>query len=286
MNLAVGFFDGVHIGHQRILDGADAVFTFTNHPDTVLDPGNVPPLLMDPGERIRCLETVGLRDGSRRKVFAVEFTRDLAQLSPKSFAEFLRSRHPSLDCIHCGANWRFGAMGAGTPDMLRGMGFSVKVVPFATYGGNRISSTRIRETLMNGCVEDANGMLGHRFSAIGRVFRGKGIAHGLGAATVNVAVPAPLRLGVYAVSTPMGNGVANYGVAPTMGGDAWASPVLEIHLLDAGTEEGLPVPQSVRTEFISFIRPEREFPSVSALTAQITEDIAAARRIFGGRCGN
>lgn len=280
MNLAVGFFDGVHAGHQRILDGADSVFTFINHPDTVLDPDNAPPLLMDLDERIRCLETAGLHGSVPRKVFAVEFTRDLAQCPPLRFAELLRSEHPSLSRIHCGANWRFGARGAGTPETLRGMGFDVKVVPYATYRGERISSTRIRETLMNGCVEDANAMLGRRFSVTGRVFRGKGVAHGLGVATVNVAVSAPLRLGVYAVGTSLGYGVANYGVAPTMGADAWTAPVLEIHLLDTGRTAEFSVPQVLRTEFHSFIRPEMKFASVSALKCQMAEDVAAVRRIF------
>ncbi len=280
MNLAVGFFDGVHAGHQRILDGADSVFTFTNHPDTVLDPENVPPLLMDCDERVRCLETAGFHGDVPRKVFAVEFTRDLAQCPPERFAEILRNEHPSLTRIHCGANWRFGANGAGTPETLRGMGFDVKVVPYATYKGERISSTRIRETLMKGCVEDANAMLGRRFSAAGRVFRGKGVAHGLGVATVNIAVSAPLRLGVYAVATSMGHGVANYGVAPTMGSDAWTSPVLEIHLLDAGRAAEFQVPEVMRTEFYSFIRPEMKFASVCALKSQMAEDVDAVRRIF------
>ena len=76
MNLAIGFFDGVHLGHQRILEGADSVFTFENHPATVLSPAHVPPLLMDLDERVRCLKAIGVRKGSERNVHAVPFTRE------------------------------------------------------------------------------------------------------------------------------------------------------------------------------------------------------------------
>ena len=136
MNLAIGFFDGVHIGHRRILAGADAVFTFSNHPMSVLDHAHAPPLLMDADERISMIATVGT--ASPRDVRAVRFTRQFAAQRPDEFARFLKRTYPALDCIRCGGNWRFGAHGAGTPDTLRSLGFDVKVVRYARLFGERV----------------------------------------------------------------------------------------------------------------------------------------------------
>ncbi len=281
MNLAIGFFDGVHLGHQRILEGADSVFTFENHPATVLSPARVPPLLMDLSERVHCLKAIGMRNGSERNVHAVSFTREFASMSPAGFAEYLRGRFPGLNRVHCGANWRFGLNGAGTPDELRRLGFDVMVSECATYRGGRISSTRIRRVLSEGILEDANAMLGRPFSVRGRIVVGKGVAKTLGAATLNVAATAPLRLGVYAVRTDVGPGLANYGIAPTMGSRAWPSPVLEVHLFDGAVLAGTGDPAVLRVEFISFMRPERTFPSVDALRDQVAADVASARNVLG-----
>ncbi len=277
MNLAIGFFDGVHLGHQRILEGADAAFTFENHPATVLRPSSVPPLLMGMDERMRRLRTVGTRSGAERSVFAVPFTREFASMPPDAFAGYLRGRFPSLRQIRCGANWRFGRGGEGSPDGLRARGFDVVVAECAEYAGERISSTRIRRALSEGALDDANAMLGRPFAAGGRVVGGKGLGRELGAATLNVQVAVPLMPGVYAVRTDAGPGVANYGVAPTMGDRAWPSPTLEVHLFDGAALRGSDAPAALRAEFVSLLRPEREFPSVAALRRQIAEDVAAAK---------
>ncbi len=194
MNLAVGFFDGVHLGHQRIIERADAVLTFTNHPATVYAPERAPSLLMTTEERIRALAA----DGARR-VEAREFTSALAAQQPSDFADSLRRDFPGLDTVFCGANWTFGAGGVGTPDFLRGMGFHVEVVPFESWRGERISSTRIRAALGEGDVAAAAAMLGRPYVASGRIVQGKGAGRKLGFPTLNVA-PAlgdlPLARGV------------------------------------------------------------------------------------------
>lgn len=283
MNLAIGFFDGVHLGHQRILAGADAVFTFENHPSTVLDPNHVPPLLMSLDERVEGLRTIGANGGTKRSVHAVAFTKEFASTTPAEFAEYLRNRFPLLDRIQCGANWRFGRNGAGTPEVLREHGFDVAVADCATYKGERISSTRIRMSLIDGRLDDANAMLGHPFAVSGRIVEGKGIAKELNAATLNIRVAVPLKFGVYAVRTDLGFGVANYGLAPTMGAQAWASPVLEVHLFDGSVLSAADAPSNLRTEFMSFIRPERRFSSVDALRSQIVIDMAQARNVMNGK---
>ena len=273
MNLAIGFFDGVHRGHLRILNGADAVLTFVNHPLTVLDPDHAPPLLMDVDERLARLETEGVMQP--RAVRALRFTPTFAAQPPEAFADFLRHEYPSLERIHCGGNWRFGAKGAGTPATLRRLGFDVKVARYVLYKKERVSSTRIRTELSKGLIEDANAMLGRPFAVMGAVVPGKGVGRRLNAPTLNVAASPPLKRGVYVVSTPLGPGLANYGVAPTMGKQAWTAPVLEVHLLKADALMAGKRPSKLRVEFRAFLRPEETFASLAALRDQIAADIAA-----------
>ena len=267
MNLAVGFFDGVHLGHQRILAQADAVLTFTNHPATVFAPDRAPRLLMTAEERLAAISALGVR-----RVVACDFTPALASQTARAFADSLHQEFPDLDTVFCGPNWTFGAGGTGTADTLRALGFNVTVVPFATWRGEPVSSTRIRAELGEGDVSAAAAMLGRPYSASGRVVAGKGEGRALGFPTLNI-VPAlgnlPLVHGVYAVETALGRGVANWGVAPTMGARAWPEPVLEVHLLNAPTT---PPPTSLRVAFTAFIRPERTFASVAELQAQLARD--------------
>ena len=279
IRLAVGFFDGVHLGHQRILAGANAVLTFRNHPASVLGVAGRPALLMEADERLALLATEGAKNP--RTVHAITFTHRFAALSAEQFADFLRREFPNLVRIHCGGNWRFGANGAGTPAMLRALGFDVKVCRYAKYREERVSSTRIRAALASGEIADANAMLGRPYAVTGLIVSGKGLGHKIGSPTLNLTVSPPLKLGVYVVDTPLGCGIANYGVAPTMGIQAWAAPVLEVHLLDGRALAGASRPMSLRVAFRAFLRPEMAFASRSALSERIAADIAAARRFFG-----
>ena len=273
MNLAVGFFDGVHVGHQRILAHADAALTFTNHPATVFAPDRAPRLLMTTEERLAAISVQGVR-----RVIARDFTPALAAQPPQAFADTLRREFPDLGEVFCGPNWTFGAGGAGTADLLRALGFQVTVVPFATWRGEPVSSTRIRAALGEGDVAAAAAMLGRPFSASGRIVGGKGEGRALGFPTLNI-VPSlgdlPLVRGVYAVETALGRGVANWGVAPTMGERAWPEPVLEVHLLTPPSE---PSPVLLRVAFTSFIRPERTFATIADLQAQLALDKKAVMK--------
>ena len=267
MNLAVGFFDGVHLGHQRILAHADAALTFTNHPATVFAPDRVPRLLMTTEERLAAMSVQGVRH-----VVARDFTPALAAQAPEDFADSLRREFPDLDTVFCGPNWTFGAGGVGKAETLRALGFRVTEVPFATWRDEPVSSTRIRAALGEGDVSAAAAMLGRPYAASGRIVPGKGAGRNLGFPTLNV-MPAlgdlPLARGVYAVDTPLGRGLANWGVAPTMGDRAWSDPVLEVHLLTPPTT---PPPASMRVTFSAFIRPERTFASIAELQEQIARD--------------
>lgn len=289
MNLAVGFFDGVHLGHQRILAQADAALTFSNHPATVFAPGRAPRLLMARDDRLAAISSALQGD---RRVRALDFTSAFAAQQPSAFADWLRAEYPSLDKLYCGANWTFGADGVGNADFLRARGFRVEVVPYAAYAGEPISSTRIRTELAVGNLADANAMLGRPYTLSGRVAAGKGLGRTLGFPTLNILpelADPPLSRGVYAVKTPLGSGLANWGVAPTMGDRAWPTPVLEVHLLESRSSslqsscEHRPLnvrPASLRVDFLSFLRSERTFSSSAELQTQIARDVASARLLF------
>ena len=284
--LAVGFFDGVHLGHQAILKGADAALTFRNPPLTVIAPERAPRLIMTPEERIAAIKACGVQD-----VTVLEFTSELAEMSAETFAvRYLSSSVSGLpSSVRCGENWRFGAGGTGDAAFLRKKGLKVEVAPYAEYKGERISSSRIRRCLENGEIEDANAMLGRRFQVSGFRFRGKGVGGKIGYPTVNVEVlkcgfdgfneysRVLLRHGVYEVEVEGVRGIANYGLAPTMGDKAWHRPVLEIHLLGDSPDSlnSFDSSSKLPVSILRFIRPEKKFDSLDDLQRQIAADCAS-----------
>lgn len=266
--LAVGFFDGVHLGHRAILTGADAALTFRSHPLSVLCPERAPKLLMSVEERVAAIRACGVAD-----VTVLDFTPELAAMTAE---DFMDSHLRRFSGVRCGENWRFGKGGTGDAAFLRAHGFGVEVVGYAEYRGERISSSRIRRCLADGQAEDAAAMLGRPYAVGGRIVAGKGVGRGLGYPTLNLDVGRPLnlRFGVYAVELYGVRGVANYGFAPTMGAQAWTAPVLEVHLL-AEIPAGRAGNPSVR--ILRFLRDERTFASVEALRRQIAADCERAR---------
>jgi len=277
VNLAVGFFDGVHLGHRRILAQADAALTFLNHPATVFAPDRVPPLIMPTAARLAAIGDA-LGGSMADRVRALPFTAELAAEPPEAFAARLRREYPDLKTVFCGPNWTYGAGGTGTAETLRAAGFHVVTVPFVVLDGAPVSSTRIRIALASGRLDEANALLGRPYAVTGTTFSGKGVGRTLGRPTVNLRLPeglVQLPLGVYAVQTPLGPGVANYGRAPTLGERAWPEPVLEVHLLDA--PENGSVPAELAVSFTRFIRPEQTFPTLAALQEQIARDVSTVR---------
>ena len=286
--LAVGFFDGVHLGHQAILKGADAALTFRSHPLTVLAPQKAPRLIMTCEERVAAIKACGVGD-----VTVLEFTPEFAEMTAEEFfGPFLKRSGDRFPAVRCGENWRFGKGGEGNADWLRGRGVEVEVVPYAEYKGERISSSRIRRCLENGEIEDANVMLGRKFTVHGSRFKGKSLGGKIGYPTVNFRIVeqgslstnqtnstnrVELPLGVYVVELEGVCGIANYGYAPTMGPEAWKQPVLEVHVpsskdpfvrirLDSLTICGISI--------LRFVRPEKKFDSIEDLKRQIAADCA------------
>ena len=278
--LAVGFFDGVHLGHQAILRGADAALTFRNHPLSALAPEKAPRLIMTPEERVAAIKACGVGE-----VRVLDFTRELAEMAPEDFVRlhvFAARGAQGGAKVFCGENWRFGKGGAGDAEFLRRRGVEVVVAPYVEYKGERISSSRIRACLERGEIRDANAMLGRRFLISGSWFQGKGVGTEIGYPTVNLKIDVcklKLPLGVYVVEVCGAKAVANYGLAPTMGERAWTSPVLEIHLLgnpDNRTIRTIEQSNNPTVSFVDYLRPERTFGSVEELKRQIAEDCRRA----------
>ena len=274
--LAVGFFDGVHLGHRAILSRADAALTFRNHPLSVLAPEKAPRLIMKPEDRVAAIKACGVKD-----VMVLDFTRELAAMTADEFAceYFLAANgRKGAQRIICGENWRFGKGGEGSAEFLRRKGIEVTVVSYAEYKGERISSSRIRAALERGEIEDANAMLGRRYQVSGTREAGKGLGRRIGYPTVNLRLSASasflrLPLGVYEVEVEGVRGIANYGLAPTMGEQSWREPTLEIHFLVPAPSSLIPDPSSP-VSFLRFVRPEKKFASLADLKAQIAADCA------------
>ena len=268
--VAAGFFDGVHLGHRRILHGADVALTFKNHPLSVLKPGSEPSLIMSYGAKESAIKGCGVG-----KVIAIEFTKELSQVSAEDILVFFEG----CSKIRCGADWRFGKEAKGDADFLRAHGFDVEVVSYVEVDGERVSSSCIRSALDSGDIIRANRMLGRAWSVEGLVVSGKGVGTKIGFPTVNMQLASEIQQipsGVYEVSACGCRAIANFGYAPTMGLDAWRSKVLELHFKDL--PDDLPKSGYCKVEFIDFIRPERKFNSIDELKRAIADD---CKKVFG-----
>lgn len=297
--LACGVFDGVHLGHQAILEELCALsrrhhatpvaLTFNPHPRAVLDAGPPPRVLTTPWQKARLLRQDGAED-----VVVVHFSHQVAEMSA---SEFVRKRLLAADvnvvglCV--GECWRFGRNGEGDTDLLRDLGerhgFEVAAVPELTWYRHPISSTRIREAIHSGRLDRARRMLGRPYRVCGHVIHGKGIgSRRLHCPTANLADPMILLppSGVYAARSflysdeadpsprPL-RGVVYIGSAPTFGQDERGAlpPSLELHLLDFHEDI---YGARIEVEFEEFLRGEQSFATESELEEQIHRDIARA----------
>ena len=288
--VAVGTFDGVHIGHQALISRAVSlareadvpcvVFTFQNHPLSVLAPQRVPSFLSSSEERRRVFASLSVD-------FVIEepFTKELASLSAEGFlSRLVETLAPRTVVV--GENFSFGAGGRGTPEFLalqgKNMGFHVEKVPLLSHAGETVSSTRIRVLLSAGDVRLAGELLGRPFSITGVVVHGDERGRTLGFPTANLLPPkgeACPANGAYAVCVVLESGeekigVANVGSNPTFDGNERR---VEAHLLDfSGDLYG----QDITVRFVERLRAEKKFPSPEALVGQIRRDEQKAREIF------
>ncbi|HEY5530159.1 MAG TPA: bifunctional riboflavin kinase/FAD synthetase [Thermoleophilia bacterium] len=293
--VAIGVFDGVHRGHQRIIletlaqiegtGGIATAVTFEPHPEAVLRPYAAPRLLTTLTRKAELLEALGLEE-----LVAVRFDREFSQLSPLSFCRIVLSDRLGACLVLVGENFRFGHQGCGSVADLRGYGkdhgFSVEAVPLAEESGEIISSTRIRMLIKRGRVAEAARLLGRPHRLAGVVVEGAQRGRELGAPTANLAVERGLaipRLGVYVTRTVFGDGtkwpsVTSVGTNPTFEVDRRVR--IETLLLGfAGTLYG----SNISVDFLEKIRDQLTFPDAGSLTERIYRDAEIARGYFDGR---
>lgn len=293
--IALGNFDGVHLGHQRVLEpilsfaresGGDrphlSAVTFTPHPREFFS-GQSWQLLTPLGEKVEQLEKLGLE-----QLVLLPFDRELAILSPQQFVEEILVKQLQARRISIGEDFRFGHRRVGTAQDLKTLaakfGVAVTVCPLRNTEGAdvRISSSLIREALASGDISQANRMLGRGYSLSGKVVEGQQLGQKLGFPTANLAVLSEKllpRKGVYGVRVALAGepeikGVMNIGDRPTVGGNKLT---VEVHLLDwSGDLYG----QQLTASIEEFLRPEQKFPSLEALKAQIAADCEFCRKHF------
>ncbi|MFP2927908.1 bifunctional riboflavin kinase/FAD synthetase [Pyxidicoccus sp. 3LG] len=289
--LALGNFDGVHVGHQALFaearrHGAAAAFTFHPHPGKVLQPDLAPKLITLLPRKLELFAGCGLE-----AAVVQPFSRDYARTSP---ADFEAALFEALGVAHVvvGSDFTYGAMRAGTVDTLRqaaarqGAHVHVHVVAPVTVDGVVASSSRVREYILEGRVSAARRLLGRPFDLDGTVVAGAGRGRGIGFPTANVDTQNELRPapGVYAIRVHLPSesgstwhaGAANIGVKPTFGG---TEVTIEAHLLDfSGDLYG----KELRVQFLERLRPEQRFGSVAELVGQIKRDVEAARTVIAG----
>lgn len=287
LHLALGVFDGVHVGHQAVIGQAVAaaaaggglagVLTFDPPPACVLGPQPGPGALLATLEhkaRIVAKCGVGL-------FIPLHFDAALARMEATEFLDLLLVA--PVRTIAVGEDWRFGRDRRGDVDLLRertaSAGIALAAVPTVMMDGERVSSTRIRQAIRDGSLAAAARMLGRPYSLSGIVTEGRKLGRKLGFPTANVAIGGVLAPpdGVWAVRAAIAGGeprpgIANLGVRPTVDGSV---RVLEVHLYDfSGDLYG----REIEVEFVRFQRPEMKFASLDLLRAQIAEDVRQVRQ--------
>jgi riboflavin kinase/FMN adenylyltransferase len=289
--LAIGAFDGLHVGHQEVIRAAQehalqhrgtaVVMTFDPHPARLLRPESAPRLLTGRDYQLRLLSRMDI--GWR---LLCPFTAVTAQTSPEAFVESLVSACRPLGCISVGYTWTFGRNRAGNIHALMDLGqkhgFAVYGVPPIRVEGEVVSSTLIRDEVAAGRLDRASHLLGRPYGLFGTVISGRQLGRGIGFPTANIRPEADLLppFGVYAVKVEIDGvwrpGVANLGVRPTV--DDQTQPLLEVHVFDwTGDLYG----RELEVRLLKFLRPETRFLDFQALTAQISRDAEQARAWLG-----
>ena len=290
--IALGFFDGVHLGHAALLRltrrRADelgipaAVLTFDTHPDTLVYHQPVP-LINTLEDRKYLMEEKFSMD----EVILAHFDRAMMEMPWESFVEDYLLGELGAKHVVCGHDFSFGYRGQGTPDKLRRLcaqrGVGVNVVDKVSLGGITVSSTHIRQLIRQGDMEAAAQMLGHRHFLSGEVLHGKELGRRLGFPTANLALPEGLiapAYGVYAtlVTLPDGSAhpaVTNVGVRPTVHDQL--GRLVEAWILDCTAEL---YGERIRVEFFTRLRGEKKFDSLEALCAEVLRNAAETRAFF------
>ncbi len=286
---ALGFFDGMHRGHQQVISAAKqdgalcAMLSFRSHPLSLLSPHRAPQLLTPWVEqKMNYAEHYGVD-----VLLLLDFTPELAQMSAGEFLGALGD-NCRIAGLSSGRNWHFGHRGLGDADFIEQegarRGWSIAIAPLLEENGHIISSTTIRSLLQEGALDEASQMLGHAFTLRGEVVHGQHLARQWNYPTANIPIPSNTlhpRAGVYAVDATINGelvlGVANIGLRPTIEENV-KSVLLEVHFFDW---EGDLYGQVLDVSLRHFIRAEKKFASIDELKVQIASDAEVARRLLG-----
>ena len=286
--MTIGNFDGVHLGHQRILKRVievaraegwrSTVLTFDPHPTKLVSPQNTPALLTTPEKRAELMQALGIDD-----VLIVPFDSLLAQLPPEDFAREILVNKLRARAILVGENFRFGSKASGNTQTLEALGdkysFETEVVPTVACRNRIISSTEIRRAIQGGRMTQAWRMLGRPYALDGEIVRGAGIGSKQTVPTLNLETKAEVlpKTGVYVTRTHdhttqrQWPSITNVGYRPTFNGHGLT---IETFLLAPLTGD---TPTQISVDFLHRIRDERKFESPEALKSQILEDVARAQ---------
>jgi riboflavin kinase / FMN adenylyltransferase len=288
--LAIGVFDGVHLGHQAVIstsarhahsdDGTPVVLTFDPHPAKILRPQNAPHLITSTPHKIALIRRLGVGH-----LLIVRFDEKFAATSPDNFvAELVRRANPLRE-ICVGHEWSFGRNRAGNLGLLRDLGsrhrFSVVGISPVKVHGAVVSSTAIRARIERGDFAGAAAMLGREYTVLGTVKEGARLGRQLGFPTANLSAHSEQFPpdGVYFVEAWLGgvlhHGLVNIGVRPTVGREN-SERSIELHLLDFNRDI---YGADVEVRFVKFLRPEKKFENVEELTQQIASDVKTARAL-------
>jgi riboflavin kinase / FMN adenylyltransferase len=289
--LAIGVFDGVHLGHQQIIrqtitdarqhNALSLVITFDRHPNAVVAPARVPPQIYSLPQKLRAIKALGTD-----AVLLIHFDKAFSRKPAETFIRDLARDLGSIQSLCVGADFTFGYKRSGDVPLLKRMGaqlnFLVRGMGAVSLDGKVISSTRIRKAIAAGNLDAASQMLGRAYSVSGAILRGDGLGRQLGFPTANIDASALVLPphGVYAVEAETGGhkyqAVLNIGLRPTLRNP---NPELrvEAHLFDFNSDI---YGQELEVTFVDRLREEKKFASLEELRTQIALDAAEARRRF------
>jgi riboflavin kinase/FMN adenylyltransferase len=289
--IAMGTFDGVHLGHRRVIASASewarehgvraSVVTFDPHPLRVLRPDEPPKLLTTTGVKAGLIEKLGVDE-----MIVIPFTRELSVVEPGAFCADVLVGRLGARHVSVGENFRFGHGAAGDADLLRGRPeFETEVVPLVQQSGQSVSSSRIRDLVSTGAVDEAAELLGAPFTLEGTVVEGAARGRDLEMPTANLETPADVLVpaaGIYAARARLDDGrevpaAVSIGVRPTFETDGESK--VEAHLIGF---EGDLYGRTLQLAFLARLRDEERFDSAEALIEQMQEDVEQVRRLVSG----
>ncbi len=280
--LAIGNFDGMHLGHRALLarlvevarakNLTPAVMTFEPHPREFFTPLNAPSRLCNLREKLEYFIAAGVE-----KAFVCAFNQRFSSISAQAFMDEMLREKMHVNTILVGKDFRFGVKRTGTVADFKANQFDLIDFSPVNFANERISSTRVRDALSYGNLQLASELLGRHYSISGKVVHGAKRGRELGFPTANIHIKheRPALTGVYAVKLDGLESVANLGVRPTIAGVPKLS--LEVHILDFNDDL---YGRHVHVEFLHKIRNEMKFNGLDALKAQITQDVVDARQYF------